>query len=234
MDLTHDPALPAVSVIIPCHDEERGIGPVVERCRQMLANRTFEVIVVDDGSTDGTAEAARSAGARVVSLDGNQGKGRALEAGVREARFPMIVFLDGDGQDDPFDLPGLLEAFQPDVDLVIGSRFLGTLHAGSIHPLNRLANRAFSAAISVLFRRWITDSQAGFRVLRREAFIGLGIRAREYDVETDMLLKAVKAGWRVVEVPVNRHPRVGSTTGFRRIRHGLMILGTILRERLTP
>jgi len=115
--------------------------------------------------------------------------------------------------------------------MVIGSRFLGVLHPRSIHPLNRLANQAFSGLISVLFRARITDSQAGYRVVYRDDYLALDAGAREYEIETDALLKALKAGWAIREVPVERFPRAGSTTDFRRLRHGLRILWTILRER---
>ena len=220
-----------LDVIIPCHDEAATIGDVVRRCRQALAAVPHGVLVVDDGSSDGTAEAAEAGGARVLRLSPNRGKGAALMAGVRQTRAPLVLFLDRDGQDDPADLPRLLAAMRPGVDLVIGSRFLGTLHCGAIHPLNRRANLAFSRLISVLFGRRITDSQAGVRLVRRAALEGIPVRAREYDVETEVLLKGLKAGWGVVEVPVSRHPRRASATGFRRVRHGSLILWTILRER---
>lgn len=228
-------ALPPVSVVIPCHDEAPNVAGVVRRCRDVLAGRPHEVLVVDDGSGDGTGTAALNAGARVVALARNEGKGRALLAGVRAARHDLLVVMDGDGQDDPRDIPALLAPLdQSQADLVVGSRFLGTLHAGAIHPLNRVANQAFTALIAALFRARVTDSQAGFRALRRERFLTLGVQAREYDVETDTLLRALRAGWRVREVPVQRFPRGGSRTDFRRVRHGLLILWTIVRERLRP
>lgn len=220
-----------VSVVIPCHDEADSIGAVVRGCLGVL-NGTSEVLVVDDGSSDGTGAAAAEAGARVERLEPNRGKGVALLTGARAATGDILVFIDGDGQDDPRDLPALLAALEPAVDLVIGSRFLGTLHPGSIHPLNRLANRAFSGLISTLFGVRITDSQAGFRAMPRERFLSLGLDATEYEVETEMLLRGLRKGWAVREIPVGRHPRTGSATDFHRARHGLRILGTILRERL--
>lgn len=221
-----------LDVIIPCHDEAQSIGNVVRGCRLALAGVPHRVLVVDDGSSDGTADVAEAAGADVLRLVPNRGKGIALMAGVEATASSLLLFLDGDGQDDPRDLPRLISALRPGVDLVIGSRFLGTLHRGAIHPLNRLANHAFSGLISALFGRRITDSQAGVRLVRRTALAGITVEAREYDVETEVLLKGLKAGWGVVEVPVSRHPRRASATGFRRVRHGSMILYAILRERL--
>lgn len=228
------PAPLPIDVIIPCHDEGATIAGVVRGCGQALGSHPHGVLVVDDGSRDHTAAQARAAGAEVLSLSPNRGKGLALAAGVDATSRPLVLFLDGDGQDDPVDLPRLLAALTPEVDLVIGSRFLGVMHRGAIHPLNRVANQAFSGLISGLFRARITDSQAGVRLLRRAAWERIAVRAREYDVETEVLLKGLKAGWRVVEVPVSRYPRGGSVTDFDRVRHGSLILWTILRERLTP
>ena len=221
-----------ISVVIPCHNEETSIGEVVRRSRAAVSGHEHEVLVVDDGSTDRTAEEAEQAGARVLQLYVNQGKGLALMAGARAAAHPVLVFLDGDGQDDPSEIPALLEAHRSGADLVIGSRFTGRLHPGAIHGLNRLANISFTRLIALLYQTSISDSQAGYRVLGRDALLGLGMTAREYDVETEMLLKALKAGWRVREVPVQRYARVGSVTDFDRMRHGLLILWTILRERV--
>ncbi len=224
-----------VSVILPCHNEEPNIARVVRDCRRVLQGRAHQILVVDDGSSDRTSHQADRAGADVISLARNMGKGEALLAGARAARHELLLFMDGDGQDDPKDIPRLLRLFDGDwADLVIGSRFLGVLYPGAIHPLNRVVNQALTALIATLFRVQVTDSQAGFRALKRDPFLALGIAAREYDVETDMLLKALKAGWRVREVAVTRYPRGGSETGVHRLRHGVLILTAILRERLRP
>lgn len=223
-----------VTVVIPCHDEAAAIADVVHRAHAALAGRPHEVLVVDDGSTDATGDAAAAAGARVLRFAVNRGKGVALREAARAAHHGVLVFLDGDGQDDALELPRLLVALDDATDLVIGSRFLGELHPGAIRRLNLVANHGFSLLISALFGQRITDSQAGFRALRRDAFLALPLTAAEYDIETETLLAALKAGWRVREVPVHRYARQGSATGFDRVRHGLLILWTIVRERATP
>lgn len=224
-------SLPQVGIILPCHNEATSVAAVIEACGRALSSRPHEIIVVDDGSTDETASVARKAGASVVRLDPNCGKGVALRHGVQAAQSSILIFLDADGQDDPADIPELLAALTPRVKLVVGSRFLGTLHRGAIRPMNRVANLAFTALISGLFGQRITDSQAGFRVVRRQDYLDLKVGAEEYDVETEMLLKAIKSGWQILELPVSRFPRRGSHTDFNRVRHGLLILWTIVRER---
>ncbi len=224
--------LPEVSVVIPAYNEGHAIGGLVEAIRG-IAGQQAEIIVVDDGSTDATADQAAAAGAVIVRLGSNQGKGAALRRGFEESAGTWVVTIDADGQDDPDDLPALLEAARNGADLVIGSRFVGTLHDGAISPLNALATRAFNTLINVLFGASITDSQAGFRCFSSELLAKLGSVATEYEIETEMLLLSLRAGATVVEVPVNRYPRSGGDTSFSRIRHGFRILGTIVRCRFS-
>ena len=125
--------------------------------------------------------------------------------------------------------PKLLKAIAQGNDFVSGSRFLGTLRPGAITGINYLGNKLISKLIQLLYNTDITDSQAGFRAFRREALKVMEIDTKEYEVETEMLLKALKSGLRIKEVPVIREPRFAGKTGFKRIRNGLRILHTILR-----
>ena len=129
-----DRVMPSVSIVIPAHNEQPTIERVVRSSAAAIPGA--EVIVVDDGSTDGTHEAAADAGARVIRLDPNQGKGAALRRGIAAAKGDILVFIDGDGQDSPFEIPLLVGAFEPDVDLVLGSRFLGNFRPGAITQKN--------------------------------------------------------------------------------------------------
>ncbi len=221
-----------VSVIIPACNEEESIEWVVKGLKSVLGGNC-EILVVDDGSTDRTSERAEGAGAGVLRLDGNRGKGVALRKGIEVARGNFIVTMDGDGQDDPGDLPRLLDAAREGADLVIGSRFLGTLHPGAISPLNASATRFFNLLINLLYSASITDSQAGYRCFRSELVKRLHSDVTEYEIETEMLIRALKAGGRVTEVPVSRFPRKGGASSFSRIRHGLRILSRILKHKIT-
>lgn len=224
--------LPEVSVVIPAYNEGHAIGGLIAEVRR-VAGDAAEIIVVDDGSSDATAREATAAGASVRRLGANQGKGAALRRGFEESSGRWVVTIDADGQDDPDDMPALLQAARNGADMVIGSRFIGTLHSGAISPLNAFATKAFNGLINLAFSASITDSQAGFRCFSRELLGKLSSVATEYEIETEMLLLALKAGATVVEVPVSRYPRSGGATSFSRVRHGLRILGTIVRCRLS-
>lgn len=223
-------ALGSVTVVLPAHDEAGTIADVVARTRAAVPDLA-EVLVVDDGSRDGTGALAEAAGARVVRLEPNQGKGIALRRGLAEARGDVLVLLDADGQDAPEDIPALLAALGDGVTMVVGSRFLGTFEAGAITPLNRAGNVGLTAVVNVLYRARLTDTQAGFRAFRREFLDGLRLRAVRYDVEVDLLLSALERPGRVVEVPVRRSARSYGRSDLGSFRDGTRILArTVLRR----
>ena len=217
-----------VSAVIPARNEAGAIATVVKGVRPHVD----EVIVVDDGSTDDTATFARDAGARIVTLDG-RGKGYALRSGVGATTADTVVMLDGDGQDDPDDIPALLAGIASGAELVIGSRFAGRPEPGAIAPLDRLGNRMLTGVLNQLYgQRHLTDTQAGFRAVTRTLWDRLELHADGFDIETEVLVRALQASARIVEVPVRRRPRTTGTRVLRRGRDGLAILGCMLRLRL--
>ena len=225
---------PRYSIIVPCHNEAHSIQGILEGARRAFPEA--EVMVVDDGSTDGTAELAASVeGVRLVARRPNSGKGVALRAGIEQARGEVLVFLDGDGQDAPEDIALLLDELEsaPHVSFVNGSKFLGGCEDGAISAPNYWGNRFMSGLINLLFGATVTDSQSGFRAIRRGLARSMPLTSTQYEIETEMLCKALKAGVEVREVPVVRKARAGGSTGFRRVHNGLRILKMIIRERLT-
>jgi len=155
-----------------------------------------------------------------------------VRVGIEEAVGEVVVLIDADGQDDPSELPNLLAALGPGVDMVIGSRFLGTFEPGAITRLNWFGSQMLLKVLNLLFRAQITDPFAGFRAVRRRAVATCTLRAERYDIEVDLLLAILSAGGRVAEVPVRRMPRVHGASGLDSTIDGTRILWRILDRRL--
>ena len=229
--LTATNSQPSVTVLVAAYNEAPVISGIVRKALQVVPSG--EVLVVDDGSTDGTAQTAAAAGARVLQLPANGGKGSALRQGLTEAQGEVIVLIDGDGQDDPAEIPRLLQALVPDVDLVIGSRFIGHFEPGAITPVNRWGNRFLTSVINVLFSTALTDTQAGFKAFRADMLRRIHLRASRFDIEVDLLLGIVGLGGRVVEIPVRRAPRQHGESRLNSLLDGTRILRRIVVRRFS-
>ena len=219
-----------ITVVIPCHNEAGSIGNVIGGVRESLPDA--EILVIDDGSTDDTAAIAEAVdGVRVFALRPNRGKGVALRESIGQVATPYLIFMDGDGQDDPADLPKMVSALHEGGDLINGSKFIGVIEHGGISRPNYFGNLFMSMTINLLFGANISDSQSGFRAIRVDAVRRWNLRSTEYEIESEMLCKAIKSGLLVREIPVTRRARTSGATGFHRVRNGLRVLMTILRER---
>ena len=195
-----------VAAIVPALNEEDSIGPVVAAVPRDLVS---EVIVVDNGSADGTARVAQAAGARVVREE-RRGYGFACAAGVAAAEgFDVLVFLDGDGSDDPSLMGLILRPLEMDVaDLVLGSRMLGSAAPGSLLPHQRLGNLLTASLIWLLYRQRISDVPP-FRAVLRPVLAGLRMNEMTYGWPIEMVVKCARQRHRIVEVPVVARPRMG-------------------------
>jgi glycosyltransferase involved in cell wall biosynthesis len=197
-----------VSVIIPTHNEAHAIGRVLA---DIPADLVTEVIVVDSNSTDGTPEIAGRAGARVVS-EQRRGYGQACLTGVACASSPdVVVFLDGDYSDRPAELPLLLAPIsEGHADITLGSRLAGPRMPGALPWHAAFGNRLAAGLISLLFQQRITDL-GPFRAARADVFRVLALEETTYGWAVEMILKGALRGFRIVEVPVSYHPRIGKS-----------------------
>jgi glycosyltransferase involved in cell wall biosynthesis len=184
--------------LVPAYQAEDTVASVVRG----LLGHAERVLVVDDGSSDGTAEAARSAGAEVLRRDRNGGKGEALRSGlsrVLASDASHVAFVDADGQHDPEDLPALLAAARAGEPFVIGSR-MGDPEA--IPAYRYRTNEIGSRILTRMTGHEIEDAQSGYRVVAADLLRRLGLSARGYSIETEMLLKAAPLVRRFAHVPV--------------------------------
>jgi glycosyltransferase involved in cell wall biosynthesis len=234
-------APPTAAVVIPALNEEATIAAQVAEVRAVAAwpglpARIVRVIVVDNGSDDGTAARAAAAGALVVA-EPRRGYGRACHTGVLAAAdVDLIVQMDGDCSDRVDELPLLLgPLLAGEADLVIGSRTLGSFAPGSLLPQQRFGNWLAARLLRLLYGVRVTDI-GPFRVMRRRDLLALGMREMTYGWSVEMIARAARQGLRVREVPVSYRKRAGGESKVSgnlpaSVRAGARITATILRCR---
>ena len=219
-----------IVVVIPTWNEAESIGPLL---REIAAAGIADVIVADGGSTDGTQDIARAAGARV--LEAGRGYGRAcLKAAEAAPAGAIVVTMDGDGADDPAMIAALAAPIEAGThDFVIGSRARGTRARGAMGWHQLAAGHAAGAAIRLLYGPRYTDMCA-FRAIGRETLLGLGMREMTYGWNLEMQMRAARAGLRILEIPVPARCRTGgaskvagSLTGT--LKAGSRIVATFVR-----
>jgi len=214
-----------VVAVLPAYNLESSIPAIVERTKPFVD----EVLVVADGSKDGTGEAARRAGAVVPEPELVRGKGFAIIKGIRESRKlspDVVILMDSDGQHLPEEIPVLLKPLEEGrADLVSGSRMLGTLRTSRINVIGNWGLRMISFLVTW---RWLTDTETGYRAFRAESLYAIPLKSRGYEIESELMLRAMYRDLRIVEVPITVPFAVPGVTvwdgfkvGWYKIRMGL-------------
>ncbi len=225
----------SVSVVIPVFNEELTVGDIVARARSMLRRYEFpsEVLVIDDGSVDRSAEISQESEARVLR-GAHQGKGHALRFGFEQAKGDIIVTLDSDGSHNPEEIPLVLRYIMENkADFVIGSRFFDAAATNAKIPkINRIGNRMFNNLIRLFTGVKISDSQSGFRAIRSSVIRRMKLNSRGYEVESEMLVKALKMGVKVAEIPVSFEQRTVGKSKLDPLKDGAKILYSIITSYL--
>ena len=195
-----------ISIVLPAKNESAAIGQTVEKIKHLLIH--YEIIVVNDGSTDSTEEVAEQAGAKVVSHPYSKGNGAAIKTGARTATGDIIVFMDADGQHEPQDIPRLIAKIEEGYDLVVGAR-----QKGSQASVGRgVANSLYNNIASYMTEHKVEDLTSGFRAVRAEKFREfLYLLPNGFSYPTTSTMAFFRAGYSVAYVPIHAAKRIGKS-----------------------
>jgi dolichol-phosphate mannosyltransferase len=237
-----------LSIVVPAFNEAAHIGELLERIPKVDTEAVGfdkEILVVDDGSTDGTADVVRRhPAARLLQQPRNQGKGRAVQRGVANARGDYVLVQDADLEYFPEDYPGMLAAIEGPRDVVYGSRTLGQWHAGTRralalpgkHPRQSLGPYAAGVVLSgwtlLLYGRLITDTLTAYKIYPRQALASLEVKTHGFETDHELTAKLIRAGYRIREVPVRYEPRSVAAGKKIRARDGVKAIWTLARFRV--
>lgn len=219
-----------VTVIIPTRNEEKSIAELIQELNKMGYD---DVVIVDGNSLDRTVEHAKKSGA-VVMVQNGSGKGDALRQAFNHADLDgnVVVIMDADGSMNPKEVPLLIKALDSGVDLAKGSRFLSYGYSEDLSLIRKIGNRFFILLVNLLWSAGYTDLCYGFAAFRKHAIQDLvpHLRSKNFEIETEVFVKAKKMGMKVVEVPSVEFRRQYGKSNLRSFLDGFRILMTILRE----
>lgn len=225
-----------VSVVIPVFNEEETVGNIVTRTKNTLEKMgvEYEVLVVDDGSQDNSAKVAEQQKVTVLRVT-HQGKGFALRTGFKFANGKIVITLDADGSHKPEEIPLVLKSLiEDEADFVVGSRF--SKFEGNkfkIPKINRTGNRLFNNITRYLTGVNVSDSQSGFRAIRASLIKRMKLKSRSYEVESEMLVKALRLNARVKETAISFDQRTVGRSKLDPFQDGIKILYAIIAAYLS-
>lgn len=225
-----------LSVVIPAYNEEENIEEILVKTRATMETLQFpyEIIVVNDGSTDKTSFVAEKHKVTVVSNGRNQGKAHALRMGLEKATGDILITMDADGSHRPEEIKKLIVPLLNGADVVMGSRFLGKRKKDAVKRLHIIGNHLFNLMIFILTKKRITDSQTGFRAFTRKVCKETEITSKGYEVETELTVKALRNGYSVQEEQITCEKRREGCSHLNPLRDGIKILKTIIKSNFTP
>jgi glycosyltransferase involved in cell wall biosynthesis len=227
--LTKAGGSPYVSIIIPTLNEEKNIAKAISGVRAVMKGYRYELIIVDGSSIDRTVQIAKSMHAKVILIK-ERGKGVALIKGFRRARGEIIISMDADLSNRPKELKLLIAGIETGYDLCVGSRFLMGGGSEDIPWLRRMGNSFFVHLVNIIYRSKYSDMCYGYRSFSRRALKRLQLAEKSFGIETEINIKAKKAGLKILEVPSLEKKRSKGQGKLHTFRDGYGILKTIIKN----
>ncbi len=224
-----------LSVIIPVYNEVQNIREILKRVQ--ATGLAWEILIVDDGSTDGTRDILEELDGtdqiRVVLHEENQGKGAAVRTGFGEAKGDVFLIQDADLEYDPRDYPNILKPIEEGIaDVVYGSRFLGGPRRSTMF-LHMIANKLLTLATNILYNNILTDMETGYKVFRREVLDGITLHSNSFNFEPEFTAKILKKNVRIFEVPITFNPRDYSDGKKIKLHDAFEAIWALLKYRFT-
>src|SRR5512147_2399043 len=222
-----------LSVVIPVYNEVHNINEIIKRVQnQKLAN---EIIVVDDGSADGTRDILKAMDGkdkvRVILHEKNKGKGAAVVTGMKAARGDILLIQDADLEYDPRDYLKIIQPIEEGIaDVVYGSRFLGGPRRVAMF-WHMVANKLLTVMTNILYNTILTDMETGYKVFRRDVIEGMNIKSKRFDFEPEFTAKVLKRNYRIFEVPITFNPRDYSQGKKIKLKDAFEAVWTLLKYR---
>jgi glycosyltransferase involved in cell wall biosynthesis len=229
------PEYRVLSVIVPVFDERATVAEILRRIRSVSIPLELEVVVVDDGSSDGTDKilaALEDSTVRVITHSSNRGKGAAIATGLANVRGDLVLVQDADLEYDPDDWPRLLDpVLKGKARVVYGSRFTG--ERKNMFPSHWLGNRLLTLVTNVLYRSTLSDMETCYKLFDRRVLEGITIRSRRFEFEPEITAKVLRRGYRIYEVPISYAGREISEGKKISWRDGIGAIATLFRYRFS-
>lgn len=225
----------SLTVIVPVYNERSTIAEIIRRARSVSVPLEVDLVVVDDGSTDGTDKilaALEDSTVRVIGHRTNQGKGAAIRTGLAAARGDLVLIQDADLEYDPDDWPRLLDpALKGKASVVYGSRFTG--ERKNMFPTHWLGNRFLSLVTNVLYASTLSDMETCYKLFERSVLDGITLRANRFDLEPEITAKVLRRGYRIYEVPISYAGREMGEGKKITWKDGFAAMAMLVRCRIT-
>lgn len=225
------PSEKKVSIVIPAMNEEENLPIVLGKVNQLKEKEKgydFEVIVVDDHSTDNTYEIAGKNGAKVIRNEYKPGKGNALRYGFERTTGDYIVMLDADCSHNPLDISKFLEKLEEGAGLVIGSRIYGG--SDEYTRVRAFGNIILTLIFGLVHGRYLSDALNGFKAFKRDVFTDFRYTSSNFEIEIELLVNTIRKGYPIVEIPSHEESRKAGKAKSKVIKHGTGFLLRIIKE----